>query len=200
MAGFYLMQKGLLLSILEMLGIDEQKKQIRREVKERKATQASEAYYAASQQIASKLEMLPEFQKAETVLAYWSMAGEVYTHDFVRKWSLSKKILLPCVEGDLMFIKAYSNENLLIAGSLYGIPEPDGPYFTEYSLIDIAIIPGIAFDRSNNRMGRGKAYYDRFLNLVSAYKIGICFEFQLFDEIPADAFDIRMECVITDAD
>ena len=183
-----------------MIGIDEQKKLIRREVKNRKAAQAADVYFAESQQIASKIEMLPEFQKAKTVLAYWSIAREVFTHDFVRKWSQSKTILLPVVEGDLMYIKVFSNENPLIAGSLYGIPEPDGPYFSDYDLIDFAIIPGIAFDRHNNRMGRGKAYYDRFLNTVSAYKTGICFEFQLFDEIPADAFDIRMDCVITDAD
>lgn len=183
-----------------MTGMSEQKKLIRREVKSRKAAQTAETYYAASLRIASKIEQLPEFQKAETVLAYWAMAGEVFTHDFVRKWSRSKKILLPCVEGDLMFIKAYNHEKPLIAGDLYAIPEPDGPRFVDYHLIDFAIIPGIAFDRKNNRMGRGKAYYDRFLIAVSAYKAGICFEFQIFDEIPADAFDIRMDCVITEAD
>lgn len=181
-----------------MIGIDEQKTLIRREVKTRKAAQSTEMYYVASKLILSKLELLPEFQKAETVLAYWSIAGEVFTHDFVRQWSKIKKILLPSVEGDLMFIKAYSNDKQLIAGDIYAIPEPDGPRFTDYNLIDFAIIPGIAFDRYNNRLGRGKAYYDRFLKTLSAYKTGVCFDFQSFDVIPADVFDIKMDCVITE--
>ena len=59
------------------------------------------------------------------------------------------------------------------------------------------MVPGMAFDRNNNRMGRGKGYYDRFLATIpQAYKIGVCFKFQLVDEIPTDALDIRMDEII----
>ena len=182
-----------------MEDIYEQKKQIRREVKARKAAHAEEAYYAASQSISSKIEQLPEFQQAETVLAYWSMAGEVFTHDFVKKWAKSKQLLLPVIEGDMMAIKEFNPEKPLIAGSLKGLLEPVGETFTDIDRIDFIVVPGIAFDKENNRLGRGKAYYDRFLKHVDTYKAGICFEFQFFDEVPADASDIKMDRVITES-
>ena len=174
------------------------KKLLRQEIKKRKALQSKEEYFSASANILSKIELLPEFQKAEIILAYWSIEGEVYTHDFIRTWSQRKHLLLPSVNGDTMLIKKYENENHLISGDLYGIPEPDGPEFTEYKLIDFVIVPGVAFDRNNNRMGRGKAYYDKFLKHLTAYKCGICFDFQLVDEVPSDENDISMDIVFTD--
>lgn len=56
----------------------------------------------------------------------------------------------------------------------------------------------MAFDRKMNRMGRGKAYYDRFLPKVKVPKLGICFEFQLFDEIPADRNDVKMDYIVSE--
>jgi 5-formyltetrahydrofolate cyclo-ligase len=102
------------------------------------------------------------------------------------------------VDEDTMLIKEYKSENQLISGDLYGIPEPDGPEFTDYNLIDFVIVPGVAFDRNNNRMGRGKAYYDKFLKHLTAYKSGICFDFQLVNEVPSDENDISMDIVISD--
>lgn len=75
--------------------------------------------------------------------------------------------------------------------------EPTGELFTDYDLIDVAIVPGMAFDREGHRLGRGKGYYDRFLaQLPHIYKIGICFPFQLVDKVPADVHDILMDEVI----
>lgn len=174
------------------------KKLLRQEIRKRKALQSNKEYFLSSAIIMSGIEQLTKFQNAKVVLAYWSIQGEVYTHHFIRKWSQKKRILLPSVEGDTMLIKEYKNENQLISGDLYGIPEPDGPEFTDYNLVDFVIAPGVAFDQKNNRMGRGKAYYDRFLRNLTAYKCGICFDFQLFDEIPSDENDINMDIVITD--
>ncbi|MDR0745007.1 MAG: 5-formyltetrahydrofolate cyclo-ligase, partial [Mediterranea sp.] len=53
-----------------------------------------------------------------------------------------------------------------------------------------------AFDTSGSRLGRGKGYYDKLLAKLTAYKIGICFPFQLLDEIPAEEFDIQVDEVI----
>ena len=76
--------------------------------------------------------------------------------------------------------------------------EPTGPLFADYSKIQLAIIPGMGFDRQGNRLGRGKGYYDRMLAKLShAYKIGVCFPFQLFDKIPTDIYDITMDEVLT---
>ena len=56
----------------------------------------------------------------------------------------------------------------------------------------------MAFDRRGNRLGRGKGYYDRLLpRIPTAYKLGLCFPFQLVEQIPAEAHDIPMDEVLT---
>ncbi len=75
--------------------------------------------------------------------------------------------------------------------------EPAGCLFTDYSAVDLAVVPGMAFDKSGNRLGRGKGYYDRLLPLIGyKYKIGICFPFQFLDSIPVEPTDIPVDEVI----
>ena len=81
---------------------------------------------------------------------------------------------------------------------VYGIEEPTGEAFTDYAAIDFIVVPGVAFDAKGNRLGRGKGYYDRLLpRIPTAYKAGICFPFQLVEEVPAESFDVRMDIIIT---
>ncbi|EJW97620.1 5-formyltetrahydrofolate cyclo-ligase, partial [gut metagenome] len=63
---------------------------------------------------------------------------------------------------------------------------------------DIIIVPGVAFDKNRNRMGRGRGFYDRLLSDVNATKIGICFGFQISEDIPVEPFDKKMDMVITE--
>ncbi|HOI88335.1 MAG TPA: 5-formyltetrahydrofolate cyclo-ligase [Lentimicrobium sp.] len=180
--------------------IQEEKKSCRRQVSAMKAAMSDESRMEASVRIMHRIETLPQFCTAEIILAYWSFGGEVHTHDLIRKWAGSKRIMLPSVNGDEMVIKQYEGERRMTAGDLYGIPEPEGTVFTALEKIDLIVVPGIAFDRNRNRMGRGKAYYDRFLTGTNAHKAGICFNFQLFDRIPADSNDVRMDMVITESE
>ena len=65
--------------------------------------------------------------------------------------------------------------------------------------IDLAVIPGVAFDRHGVRLGRGKGYYDRLLPLMlNAYRIGICFPFQLLEQLPSEPHDVLMNEVVDD--
>ena len=87
----------------------------------------------------------------------------------------------------------------MIESGPYKILEPVGKSFKNYDTIDIAIVPGVAFDKQGNRLGHGKAYYDRELKLMpKAYKIGICFAFQILGNIPIDVHDIPMNCILHD--
>lgn len=150
-----------------------------------------------SAEILAALEAHPAFRAASTVLLYHSLKDEVDTHAFIRKWSRKKRILLPVVVGDDLELRIYTGPDDMAIGA-YGIEEPIGELFTDYAAIDFIAVPGVAFDRSGNRLGRGKGYYDRLLpRIPSAYKAGICFPFQLVEEVPAEAFDIRMDEVIT---
>lgn len=130
-------------------------------------------------------------------MLYHSLKDEVQTHAFIEKWSKRKKIILPVVAGDVLELRAYTGPDELCVGS-YGIAEPLGEVFTDYAAIDLAVIPGIAFDTAGHRLGRGKGYYDKLLPLLpSTRKAGLCFPFQLLEEVPAESFDICMDMVIT---
>ena len=152
---------------------------------------------AQSADILAVLEAHPAFRAAQTVLLYHSLPDEVDTHAFIARWSGVKQVLLPVVAGDGLLLRQCSNATELALGR-YGIAEPVGADFTDYAAIDLAVVPGVAFDRQGNRLGRGKGYYDRLLpGLTRAYKIGICFPYQLVNTVPADAHDIRMDEIIT---
>lgn len=96
-----------------------------------------------------------------------------------------------------METRLYETEKDLVEGA-FNIMEPQGPLFTDYGKIDVVVVPGMAFDKKGNRLGRGKGYYDRFLSQLPPYiyKIGVCFDFQKFDNIPAEETDVRMDCVV----
>lgn len=138
------------------------------------------------------------FRRADVVLAYWSMDDEVYTHDFVCKWADRKTILLPCVWGEELDIRYFDGKEKLCPGEGYAIPEPVGRLFTELDRIDMILVPGIAFTGSGERIGRGKGYYDKILKQTKAYKLGICFDFQLLEELPMEEHDVKMDRVVCD--
>lgn len=105
--------------------------------------------------------------------------------------------MLPVVVGDELELRIYTGPEDMKTGA-YGIEEPIGETFTDYAAIDFIVVPGVAFDRKGNRLGRGKGYYDRLLpRIPSAFKAGICFPFQLVEEVPAEPFDICMDIVIS---
>ena len=149
-----------------------------------------------SAEILAALEAHPAFRAASIVLLYYSLKDEVDTHEFVRKWSREKLVLLPVVKGEELEPRVSTGPEDLATGA-YGIGEPTGELFTDYAAIDFAVIPGVAFDATGNRLGRGKGYYDRLLPRLTAFKAGICFPFQLVEEVPAEPFDIRMDTIIS---
>lgn len=63
---------------------------------------------------------------------------------------------------------------------------------------DLYIIPGVAFDREGNRLGRGRGFYDRLLKAVKAPKIGIAFEKQMVAQVPHTKYDVPMTMVVTE--
>ena len=149
-----------------------------------------------SDDILKRIESHPVFKNAKTVLLYHSLPDEVYTHDFIRKWYTRKRILLPVVTENTLELYTYTGPDKLKTGA-YGIAEPTEGKFTNFKEIDLAIIPGMAFDRRGNRLGRGKGYYDRLLPfLAGTYKLGVCFPYQLLESIPTEGFDVRMNEVI----
>ncbi len=142
-----------------------------------------------------KIESLTEFKIAKTILLYWSLPDEMPTHNFVEKWSNSKQVLLPALDGEEIILKQFISQKQMTAGK-WGILEPnENECFSEK--IDLVVVPGVAFDIKKNRLGRGKGYYDRFLTKINTFKIGICYDFQLIESVPANYKDVKMNAVIT---
>ena len=137
-------------------------------------------------------------ENSRTILLYNALPDEVPTQALMDELvAQGKTVLLPCVINDTdMELRRYTGPQDLQTGS-FGIQEPTGELFTDYDAIDVAIVPGMAFDAEGHRLGRGKGYYDRFLSRVPhLYKIGLCFSWQLVDHVPYDEHDIKMDEVI----
>lgn len=171
------------------------KKEIRTSIKREKALYSREQLIEMSVPVISKLEQTFEFQKAKCILLYHSLPDEVCTHEAIERWSKQKTIILPVVCSDNLELRRYTKTEDMHTGD-FGILEPDNNTITDYSMIDLAVIPGVAFDSSCNRLGRGKGYYDRLLHKLHCPKIGICFKFQYVDSIPAEPHDILMDKII----
>lgn len=178
--------------------MNEQKKEVRKIIQQRKKQYSFEEKKAKSKIIFQQVEQWTEFQKADTLMVYWSMDDEVYTHDFVLKWFQTKTIILPSVKGDELELRVFRGMDDMTEGAAFGIKEPKELYKKELDQIDLVIVPGVAFDRRNNRLGRGKAYYDKLLSKTNALKVGVCFDFQMLESVPVNQYDIKMDRVITD--
>lgn len=175
------------------------KKELRRQIRAAKALVTFDEKLERSQTVMKQVECLPQFAEADTILLYWSMDDEVQTHDFVNNWYTEKTVLLPCVDGDDLKLRQYTGAECLRAGEQFGIGEPVGPEFTELDRVQMIVVPGVAFDRQCNRMGRGRGFYDRLLKSTpNAFKVGVAFDFQLVDEVPVEAFDVKMDCVVAE--
>lgn len=177
--------------------ITEQKKALRKQVKQLKANLTNEYKKEQSSIIFKHIETLDVFKNSQNILLYWSLDDEVSTHDFVNKWSEKKTIFLPVIDGETLKIVRFIDQKQLIKETKFGVCEPCGEQLIDTNKLDLIIVPGVAFDINNNRMGRGRAFYDKLLKTTPALKIGICFPCQLFPQVPFDDNDIKMNIVIS---
>lgn len=178
---------------MQTTNMQAQKTQIRSQIKAAFAQTSKDVLGEKSRNLLAKLELEYEFEKASTIMLFASLPDEVYTHDFIQKWADSKTILLPSIRNGEIVPCVYRDNTAFLIGE-YNILEATEVFEEE---IDLVIVPGQAFDKQGNRLGRGKGFYDRFLTRTNAFRIGICFDFQLLPQIPTEAHDIKMDFVIS---
>ncbi len=137
---------------------------------------------------------------AECIFVYYSFGREVQTERLIDELlKLDKTVLIPkCDTGDETMIAVQYNNSSNTVINAYGIKETE--FEKEYTgKIDLAIVPGIAFDIYGNRLGRGKGYYDKFFEKHNICKAGLCYSENLMNyKIPHNADDIPMDYVISD--
>jgi 5-formyltetrahydrofolate cyclo-ligase len=137
---------------------------------------------------------LDAYGAASAVMAFKGFGGEPDTDPlFARLEADGKRLLLPRVEASGIVV-ADGGSPLL--ASRFGVQEPTGPAL-DPDVVELVIVPGLAFTPQGDRLGYGKGYYDMFLPKVAATSVGVCFLEQLVDEMPLAAHDVRVDRVIT---
>lgn len=175
------------------------KNEVRKAIRRLKGLAATEELECQSGSIYRQLQAHPRFQSARTVLLYASLPDEPNTHTWIRDWWEKKTLLLPVVCGDTLVLRKVTPETVMREGAFH-ISEPLGADFQDWAQIDLAVIPGVAFDDAGYRLGRGRGYYDRLLSapaLASVYKIGVCFDFQRCRALPVEPHDVPMNEVLS---
>jgi len=155
-------------------------------------------YLTGGQSSSCEVLLLEKLQPYKIIMLYNALPDEVPTQALMDKLvAQAKTVLLPRVINDRdMELRCYTGPQDLQEGA-YGILEPTGERFTDYKTLDVAIVPGMAFDAEGHRLGRGKGYYDRFLSRVPClYKIGLCFSWQIVDHVPCAEHDVVMNEII----
>ncbi|MCL2086564.1 MAG: 5-formyltetrahydrofolate cyclo-ligase [Oscillospiraceae bacterium] len=144
-----------------------------------------------------KLVCCDAFINAKTVLCYMSVNDEIDTKEIVNYClSQKKKVALPRVdEGKINFF--YINDFKDLEVGFRGIPAPssDCEIVSDYR-DSVCIVPALAFDRKNHRIGYGGGFYDRFLKDYPGIKIGLCYSSNFVDELPTQEHDVPVDLLI----
>ena len=180
------------------------KQRIRKEIKEQLINQNNARRLRKSLLIKEKFFKLAEFKKAEWVMFYIAKKEEVKTEFMITAaLEIGKKIVVPVIlmEEKRMIPAEIKDLKTKMTAGPYGVLQPQNGYIREVQRekIELVVVPGIAFDRVGNRLGRGGGYYDRFLSSLdySVPRVGLAFDFQVLDSLPAFSHDIPVTKVIS---
>ncbi len=149
--------------------------------------------------IIEQLASLEEFIQSNSILFYYSSSSEVSTKEVIVRLLLTDKdIYLPSTrESNVTLI----NKNTAFIERIPDILEPKFPSNILPSTIDLAILPGLAFDRRGYRLGYGGGWYDKVLEKLNVTTIiGLCFHEQLVSRLPTEGHDKPVDIIVTDTE
>jgi 5-formyltetrahydrofolate cyclo-ligase len=179
-----------LIQLLPSNKLRREKNQVRELLVQKRRIMLAPERAEQSQMVLEQLERMQCFKDAKTILLYYPVQNEVDVLPLVKRYKKEKTILFPVSHRNSMTVHPYAGNAMMHRGK-FGIPEPTTPAYS--GKIDLIIVPGVAFDKKGCRLGRGGGYYDRFLKKQThAILIGVGYDFQLVDEVPATRHD---QCV-----
>lgn len=150
--------------------------------------------------IFEKITALPVLKDAKTVGVYLPINNEVDTTQLINYlFGESKKVYVPAFKNNSWKFVALKSGQMFEEGPL-GILQPVGDAPINANNLDVAIFPGVAFDRRGVRLGYGMGVYDKLLSNSSAIKIGVGYSFQLVDNLPKEEHDLLMDFIVTDSE
>jgi len=156
---------------------------------------ADEDKIRSESQILTHIRALPLYRKARTFALYYPVRGEADLLPLLG--DAGKTALFPRVRDHELDFYPVKSLDELVPGH-FGIPEPqNGPVFP-LNDIDLLFVPGISFDRIGHRIGYGKGYYDRLMQGgTNIPAVGVCFDECFLERLPADSWDMQVDCVVT---
>jgi 5-formyltetrahydrofolate cyclo-ligase len=156
---------------------------------------------AAAEAIATRALALLHDERVGVVLGYVATAEEADPGPLLETLRLAgARVALPRVTGPMRLTLHWVTSSDELVASSFGVMEPveDAP-LAEPHEIDVALVPGVAFDAECNRIGYGGCFYDNLLPMLrpDALKIGLAFDVQLVTSVPCEEHDVRLDWVIT---
>lgn len=179
-----------------------EKKQLRKEMKDKLKKLSFPLYEDLSYQIATQLYNDQLWQNAETIGITISRKPEVDTFQLIRKaWEQGKKIAIPkchpcSKELEFRSLTRFSQLEMVYS-NLYE-PNVSETSVVSYQEINLLIVPGLAYTQSGYRIGFGGGYYDRYLQVYKGNSLSLAFSFQVVPEIPLEPHDLPVSKLITD--
>jgi 5-formyltetrahydrofolate cyclo-ligase len=181
------------------------KKEIRRQTLQFRNTLSKKERAEKSVAISERLFSLANFLEAKAALFYVANKSEVATEDMIRgSLVYGKAVAVPRTNTKERIIVPFKIEDFdqdLIPG-YKGILEPDPSRTKGFPVdqIDIAIIPGVAFDTKAGRIGQGGGFYDRLIPTlnITTRKVALGFECQIVQQIPMESHDKHVDIIITE--
>ena len=179
--------------------------QIREEIAKSISALSESEIAEKTRAIEAKLFDFANFLEAKIALLYISGDYEVATENIIkRSYAYGKIVVLPAfdpVKFEMNLMKVDNFEKDLISGPR-GVLEPDASRCKIVPLerIDIAVLPGLAFDEKGARLGSGKGYYDRLIPrlAITTRKVALTFEEQIVPQVPMESHDKHVDIIITD--
>jgi len=176
------------------------KEEIRSKILLRLKTQKEDTRRRKSRIIKKKLLKTKVFKEAKIIMFYIAFNGEVDTEEMIKEARLLNKIIaVPvCKKNRITIRPCVLDNNAPLKKGPYGVCEPAVKKSISLKNIDLVIVPGVAFDKKGNRLGRGKGCYDRFLNMLptDTPSIGLAFDFQIIPSLPSQKHDVSVDKLI----
>ena len=180
---------------------------LRREMRRRRRALDESERQAAARALSSRLAGSRWFINSRTIAVYLSNDGEIDLSPLVKQaWAMGKRTYLPRLFGpELWFLPFHARSAL--ARNRFSIPEPVEPARRRIRpmFLDLVLFPLVAFDGSGNRLGMGAGYYDRTFEAArrrtawgGPRRIGVAYEMQRVDALPAADWDVPLDAVVTE--
>jgi 5-formyltetrahydrofolate cyclo-ligase len=172
------------------------KEALRRKILSRRDALARDDVVSLSAAIMHSLFVRQRFAEARTVAFYVPKGNEVDTTNMMKAaLAAGKEVLVPVTDHEIRFCRFSSFEDLTPGRFGIHVPKVCGRPSREP---DVVVVPGVSFGLCMHRLGYGKGYYDRYLSRSPAYRIGICFDFQVVEKLPVHEDDERMDEIVTE--